>query len=101
MKCFRQGDVLIRHGKLPEEVELSKSLVLAEGEVTGHAHRIVQGNAQLFKTLAGVMFLRVLSEHAKLFHEEHEDIDLPIGDYEIKIQREWDWFSEEVRRVAD
>lgn len=99
MKIWRQGDVLIRPSKIVEGEE-QKNLVLAEGEVTGHAHRITQGKAQLFKTITGLMFLKVISE-STLSHEEHEDILLPKGDYEIKIQREWDWFSEEVRNVAD
>ncbi len=104
MKVFRQGDVIISPlEKQPNgEWKDKGNLVLAEGEVTGHAHRITSGKAQLqVNALFGLMILKVMSEQAIISHEEHEDIMLPMGDYAVKIQREWDWFTEEVRRVAD
>jgi hypothetical protein len=64
--------------------------ILARGEVTGHTHRIVEGQVRLYQVAAGIMYLRVLSEFAKLYHEEHEDIVLPKGDYEVRQQREFD-----------
>ncbi len=104
MKLYRQGDVLIRPLTKEIDVELKAKpdLVLAEGEVTGHAHRITKGEVSLqVNAMIGLMILKVLSKNAVLSHEEHEDIMLPMGDYEIKQQREFDWFTEEVRRVAD
>lgn len=95
----RQGDVIIKPSKIIEG-EKQKNLVLAEGERTGHAHRLTRGQAEVYKTMVGLMFLKVLSEGV-LFHEEHEDIKLPVGNYQILIQREFDWFSEEVRNVQD
>jgi hypothetical protein len=29
----------------------------------------------------------------KLYHEEHEDVVLPKGDYEVRQQREYDWIA--------
>lgn len=101
MNVWRQGDVVIRPGKIPSEAEKQNHLTLAEGEVTGHSHRVTKGQAELYRTVAGLMFLRVISEYATLHHEEHDDIMLPIGDYEVKGQREWDWYSEGMRGVAD
>lgn len=105
MNIYRQGDVLITplnsNYSATKDDKVVSSGVLAYGEVTGHAHRIVKGQAELYQTIAGLMFLKVLSEFATLGHEEHEDINLPMGDYEVKQQREFDWFTEEVRRVAD
>lgn len=94
---YRHGDVLISkvekvHGKKLDH------LVLAEGEVTGHAHRITAGEAELYEE-KGVLYLRVNSEEASLTHEEHKEILLPKGDYEIKIQREYS--PEGWRNVAD
>ena len=99
----RQGDVVIRSIKtIPEGLVKKDDLVLAEGEATGHAHRITKGKAELqVNALMGLMILRVLSEEAVLSHEEHSDIILPMGDYEIKQQREYDWMTENLRRVAD
>lgn len=94
---YRHGDVILQ---LVDKIkgDKLKHLVLAEGEVTGHAHRITEGKAELYQH-EGTLFLRVMSEKAALTHEEHHKIELPKGDYEIKIQREYEpggW-----RNVAD
>ncbi len=94
---YRHGDVLISKVSEVKGKKLAH-LVLAEGEVTGHAHRITAGEAELYES-NGVLFLKVVSEHAKLTHEEHKPIDLPKGDYEITIQREYE--PEGWRNVAD
>jgi hypothetical protein len=93
MNAYRQGDVsILAVNKVPKQARKQKGEpVLARGEVTGHAHRIIEGQAFLYRLATGVMFLRVLSEFAKLYHEEHEDVILPKGDYQINRQREWDW----------
>ena len=103
MEAYRQGDVVLKKcrvkGVLPKKVA---GLVLAQGTVTGHSHRIVNGKATLYSTKTpSIMCLRIDSKTAKLFHEEHEDVDLPRGEYSVEIQREYDWFNEEVRNVAD
>lgn len=103
---FRQGDVLIipLNGKMPKGCEAVKRdkgrVVLAYGEVTGHAHAIVSKNAELFtEPKAKRTFLRVVKTEALLRHEEHDTVKLPAGDYEIRHQREYT--PEEIRRVAD
>lgn len=109
MKTYRQGDVVISKINTIPEIELKEKedLILAEGEVTGHYHKIVDGKVKLMvaaaatKAMFEVMILRVLSDQATLFHDEHESIILTMGDYEIKQQREWDWFNNEARRVLD
>lgn len=102
MKVWRQGDVIIKPETVPSDATKIEGVVLAEGERTGHAHRISQGQVELYRNIAaGLLWLKVMSEFACLSHEEHEDIVLPMGDYLVKIQREYDWFSEEVRNVAD
>ena len=93
MKAYRQGDVSIMAvDRVPKQArKVRGELVLARGEVTGHAHRIVEGQAFLYRLATGILYLRVLSEFAKLYHEEHGDILLPKGEYEIRRQREFDW----------
>jgi hypothetical protein len=82
---YRHGDVILipcanaKGNKLPH-------LVLAEGEVTGHKHQISKGKAELYER-DGVLYLKVLSPTALLTHEEHGPIELPQGNFEIKIQR--------------
>jgi hypothetical protein len=96
---IRQGDVLIIPSNEPA-ITGSKlpHLTLAEGEVTGHRHRISNGEAELFER-DGVLYLKVLSDTAILTHEEHAQVTIPQGNWEIKIQREY--APEGWRYVAD
>lgn len=83
----RQGDVLIIPAKIPVDAKKQTNkgdVVLAEGEVTGHAHRINSG-AMMFK-FNDKTYLRVTKGYAALTHEEHKCLKIPQGDYEIKIQ---------------
>ena len=106
MKLYRQGDVLIRQvAKLPggaKKVKVGGRIVLAYGEVTGHAHAIAPGEAAEFSFAAagGIVrrFLKVVQE-ATVHHEEHAPIPLPAGVYEIVQQREYT--PEAIRSVAD
>ena len=107
MMIFRQGDVLIRQvSSIPaaaEDVTPKGRIVLAHGEVTGHAHAIAEGHAREFSMAeaAGAVrrFLRVVGEKAEVRHEEHAEIPLPAGFYEIIIQREYS--PEAIRNVVD
>ncbi|MBD2453512.1 hypothetical protein H6G80_05415 [Nostoc sp. FACHB-87] len=97
MKAIRQGDVIL----LPvEQVDGQKKLdlILAEGEVTGHKHKISEGEAELYEK-DGTLYLRVLSDIALLTHEEHQAIPIPQGNWLVKIQREYE--PEGWRYVAD
>ncbi len=105
MKQYRQGDVFIqRIRKMPKDVQplrrTRRGVVLAEGEVTGHAHAIKDRGADLYGGEIEARFLRVLAEGGvALTHEEHATITLPKGDYEIRIQREYS--PEAIRNVRD
>lgn len=95
----RQGDVLlVPVERLPkrrhERVVEGPRIVLAEGEATGHAH-VVLGNARLVHSTrapsrkgVGRTHL-VVEEPASLVHEEHYDIGLLPGIYEVRRQREY------------
>jgi hypothetical protein len=95
---LRQGDVLI----IPSDTEFTGTklshLTLAEGEVTGHRHRISNGEAELFES-EGVLYLKILSPTAILSHEEHAQVTIPQGNWEIRIQREYS--PEGLRYVVD
>lgn len=97
MQPIRQGDVILL--PVPQsEGKKQSHLTLAEGEVTGHKHRIAEGQAQLYEK-DGTLYLRVISETALLTHEEHKAISIPQGDWTIRIQREYE--PEGWRYVAD
>ncbi len=87
MQPIRQGDVIL----LPvQQIDGQKlpHLTLAEGEVTGHKHRIIEGQAELYEK-NDTLYLRVLSSEAVLSHEEHKAISIPHGTWMVRIQREY------------
>ncbi|MCL2937312.1 MAG: hypothetical protein MGU50_12420 [Trichodesmium sp. MAG_R02] len=88
MKPIRQGDVILQPIKLTAGKKLSH-LTLAEGEVTGHSHRISSGDAEVYEQ-DGTLYLKVLSETANLTHEEHKPVKIPQGNWVVSIQREYE-----------
>jgi hypothetical protein len=97
---YQQGDVLIKKVKSFSGGKKLDHLRLAEGEATGHAHKVSEGKAELYEK-DGIMYLRVNSDTATVTHEEHKEIELSRGDYEINIVQEYDHFEEEARNVVD
>lgn len=97
---YRHGDVLVSEiDTIPKGAVKRPHLVLAEGEMTGHAHRIAEiGSAELVQ-LGPEMFLRVLAPTATLVHDEHGPITLPRGNYRVWRQREY--APREIRIVRD
>jgi hypothetical protein len=73
--------------------------VLADGELTGHAHRAEGRGVAVYG--AGVQRLLNAPHGATVTHEEHHAIDLPAGEYEISRVQEYDYDTEESRNVAD
>ena len=97
---YQQGDVLITKVNYEIKGKKLKHLILAEGEQTGHSHRIVQGLGQLVM-MDKMLHLQIFSETALLEHQEHGKIEISKGDYKIEIVREYDPFEEEIRQVRD
>lgn len=101
----RQGDVLLEMidaGELGKELPRDAGrIVLAYGEVTGHAHAIHETDATLFagKAANDDRILRVVAP-VSLRHEEHSKIELPPGLYRVRRQREWTDENEPIQ-VAD
>lgn len=99
---WRQGDVLIESvDSIPDGAEIQKRngrIVLAYGEVTGHAHAIHEQEVEELKFNADV-FLRVLRDKAKVVHEEHSPITLPKGNYRVIRQKEYSPAA--IRNVQD
>jgi hypothetical protein len=100
---------------IPDAVtELPRSergVILAEGEVTGHAHRIPSRSAKLYRTEQDARFLRVMGPApvaagkrpvggVTLEHEEHDPVTLPPGNYRVSIHAEYQP-GELPRTVAD
>lgn len=90
-EMFRQGDVLVmRVNELPKQAtkkQVEERVVLAWGEVTGHAHAIDVKFADMYE--AGPETYIVTRNGAKLVHEEHSTIALAPGVYRVVRQREY------------
>ena len=110
LDILRQGDVLLmRTKKTPSKTATAihdhGRIILAYGEVTGHAHEVIGvDNADpvpamaLFEEPNGTRLL-VIRRDALLRHEEHDRIDLAPGHYEVIRQREYEPAG--IRNVAD
>ncbi len=103
MKLYRQGDVLLKkidggeyNGKKTKSSKENR-IVLAYGEVTGHAHAIYDEGAILTET-ENQRFLEIVKP-LTLDHEEHDSIALEPGFYEVIQQREYS--PERIRKVVD
>ncbi len=123
---YRQGDVLLERvddsGIPPIEemkvVERDRGrVVLAYGEVTGHAHSIASEQATLYAITGEAgkeevdeaervpgRFLRVLpggldDGAVALEHEQHPEIELPPAWY--RVLRQSEYTPEAIRTVAD
>ena len=106
-QLFRQGDVMLqRVDSIPEDALACKvdgDVILAYGEVTGHAHRLAPATVTPYAkdgvwSPTAERFIRAI-EGAELTHEEHSAIKLAPGCYRVIQQREY--HPEAIRRVAD
>lgn len=102
-EVYRQGDVLIvpvdsiPAGCKPVKRDNGR-VILAYGEVTGHAHAILDEGVSQIELKEGERYLNA-PDGATITHEEHGTIVLPEGVFLIQRQKEYS--PEEVRNVAD
>lgn len=95
---FRHGDLLmVQVSAIPTTAKKVAHGILAEGEVTGHAHRLQHG--VVFQDGDRLYFES--DGTAVVTHEEHATIAFPAGVYEVIRQREYNPFEDAARRVAD
>lgn len=96
---IRQGDILLVPvsdipNKRRDRVRRKKDddIILAEGEVTGHHHRI-PGTGTTSVTVyddGSNKHIRVRDDDGvSLAHEEHDTLTIPKGDYRVENQREY------------
>lgn len=104
MRPIQQGDVCVELSKIPSKAKRVSGLVLAEGEVTGHAHRLKVPDgvtAELYREEKGDLYLRVTGGTVKLVHEEHKPLIIEEGEYVVGRVLEYDYDTEEARQVQD
>jgi hypothetical protein len=114
---FRHGDVfLVVVDSIPADAKKRTGNVVAEGEITGHAHtldrpmveaaaptptkRKINTNDYEMYEKDGNLYFRTGKQGASIKHQEHNRIGLP-GDtcFKVIIQREWS--PEGDQRVRD
>ena len=98
----QQGDVLLfAVESIPERASrVVRNGVVAQGEVTGHAHRFVDDKAVQLYSLDEILYALV-AEPVELVHEEHGSQLVHPGIYEVGIVQEYDYATEEARHVQD
>jgi hypothetical protein len=108
MFMVRQGDVFVVAAEsIPtaatEVPRDNGRIVLAYGEVTGHAHAIADSGAVLLASPdTEDRFLRIMdASGVELRHEEHATITLEPGEYVVRRQREYTSADMAPVRVAD
>jgi hypothetical protein len=97
---WRQGDIYIaKTGRIPPGAKPLPHCTLAEGEVTGHSHRVAEtGGAKLYSHNSS-LYLVVNDEKVTVVHDEHGPIPLARGTYRVWQQREYS--PEAIRTVRD
>lgn len=100
----RQGDVFVESIKaIPEgaqPVDRAGDVILAYGEVTGHAHRITAPLDAVDVLQEAKRIILNVHHPVTITHEEHGPVTLQPGVYASYIQREYDDLEAE-RRVVD
>lgn len=94
-EVYRQGDVLLqrvdfdprqkKHQKVPRD---GGRIILAYGEVTGHAHAIMDVEAEMVQV--GNERFVVTEKGISITHEEHEQIVIGPGYWRVVRQQEFD-----------
>lgn len=100
------GDVIVEKvTNIPTGLKPVKTGILAEGEMTGHAHRVDLNDVDVFSDAQGNLYtIPKTDEGFTITHEEHRAVTVPLKTGEVGrviIQKEYDHFAEEARRVAD
>jgi len=100
-----QGDIVIIQIKEPKVdwQPLKETLVVAEGETTGHKHTLQVKDREALVEIAKDekgYFVRVNQGEAELTHQQHQTHIIPQGTWYITGQYEYDEL-EELRRVQD
>ena len=101
-QVWSQGDLVIIQEPIPIGLaeQGSHDGIFARGEATGHAHRIIKGEARFF--LDGSTTRAWALTDLEIGHEDHPSIRIPAGtQFRYHQEREADWLAEVNRNVVD
>jgi len=100
---FRHGDViLIPVDEIPGYAKSTDISVLAEGEVTGHAHRLEGKLGEDYKVFDNgtERFIEVINP-VTITHEEHGRKVIPTGRAQVVIKQQYNPFAKSLSNVLD
>lgn len=104
MKTLRHGDLIFtKVSSLPNgavKTLTASSLVVQEGEHTGHKHVAVAKRPITEYSAQGVRYFR-FDAPAKITHPEHKELTFEPGIYQLTPEREYDYFTEKINEVRD
>lgn len=120
IKVAAQGEItIIRLGDVPKKrkprsgctpLPLENGQFIVGHSESGHHHVLSHSNgadvAVLDRPPAGMRILYAILDRPMTLehqrgHDTHESIDLPPGEYEFRIAREYDHYAELARQSAD
>jgi len=79
-----------------------KNNILAEGEATGHHHKVVGDSVAVYEEVYGDNSLKLeVHEECEVTHQEHNTIPVKPGTYRTGKVIEYDPFQQRAREVAD
>jgi len=102
MRYYQHGDcLLVSVASIPKASTVTPLRILAEGETTGHAHRLLDESDVEVYEYEGTLFFHVGPRGAQITHEEHGLGVIAPGEYQVGHVQEYDHFAEEARAVRD
>ena len=100
MNIYRHGDLIIKPAKEKRETKKSDGKIdLALGEATGHHHQM-QLPIRFFGLIGAIEYFEI-DEPTELTHQEHHTLTILPGNYDVIIEREYDYFENELKKVVD
>ena len=103
-RVWSQGDLVLIEGMIPEGSQevIDHDGILLKGEATGHAHRVISGEARYFRN--GKECYVFALTNLQIGHEDHFGFQrtIPAGiSVRYGQEREANWLEEVTRNVAD
>ena len=106
-KIYRHGDLLIKQiDHIPPSAHRLSTCIIAEGEVTGHNHKLY-GSHQVYGTHSSQNHRIIVptyfqaKEEISLKHQEHNTLKISKGNYVILHEREYNPFQNIQKEVVD
>lgn len=106
MDCYLHGESIVFKSKVPEgatRMNVKGHLVIAPSETSGNNHVIDAVAGVEFYEKGGVLYVRNETPATVrcVIESRHDTIELPVGEWEVGIQQEYDPFTARKRNVAD